>query len=928
MLDQRLHSRIQTILLILGGIFFSLGVFAQDANDDEASEEIEEVVVTGSRIVRTDLEGTSPVQIFERFEIARSGQTSIGQLLREIPSVAGGAQTTQINNGGDGTNRISLRGLGSTRTLVLMNGRRLPPSSTGLASTNLSSAVDLNTIPVSMVDRIDVFKDGASAIYGSDAVAGVVNIITRRDFQGMEINVQSGITQEGDGARNVVDLTIGGSSDNGSFMAYAGYVDESSICACDRDWAATPLAYFGGDVIFLGSSAPPWGRYRFTQDGTAMDLTRGPEFGDFRPFNFFGGDSYNFAPSNHQRQPSIRWSMMFVGDQELSDFPVIGDVRVFVRASYLNRDSNQKLAETPLAPLAFFSYNAPYSKDNYYNPFGADIPDWRRRMVEDGSRTEDTLTETKQIVIGFDGVLNSWHWDAYHAFGETASEGHFGRIYNLEKVANAVGPSLRDADGNWVLDSDGNPMCANDTANCVVLNTFGENSVTQAMVDYITFVDNQSSLQDQKIYAVNFVNPAIMERDAGPVGMAFGWEWREERGADVPDSQVNALGSGATGTPRKPTSGGYTVNELYAELNIPIIANQDLFKLLETNMALRYSDYDSFGATTNGKFGLKYRPVDNVLLRTSFSQAFRAPSTSNLFGGSGFSFPALADPCSQNPTQFCIADGVPETGFQPISTQIRTTVGGNPTAQPETADILTYGVVVEPIEGLSITLDRFDVSLTDALTTLGASFILTQCAETGNFCNLVERFTSGPNAGNPINVVNTITNVGGVDTSGWDIGAYYDWGETFLGDVSITYEASLLSEYLITRADNTTDDLTGRFSDDLGGYYTEYRSSTSVVLTRDALTFSYQMRVIGEAEEEYTDFATGETLERTVESRIYHDIHANLDLPEHSIVLSGGIDNLLDETPPLSLDGFNDNTDVRTFDTAGRYFYFKINYSL
>ena len=928
MLYKRILSRFQTLLLIFGGILLSLSAFAQDADEEDTSEEIEEVIVTGSRIVRTDLEGTSPVQIFERVEIARSGQTSIGQLLREIPSVAGGAQTTQINNGGDGTNRISLRGLGSSRTLVLMNGRRLPPSSTGLSSTNLGSAVDLNTIPVSIVDRIDVFKDGASAIYGSDAVAGVVNIITRRDFQGMELNVQSGITQEGDGARNVVDLTIGGSTDDGSFMAYAGYVDEGSICACDRDWAETPLAYFAGDVIFLGSSAPPWGRYRFTQDDTAMDLTRGPEFGDFRPFSFFGGDSYNFAPSNYQRQPSKRWSMMFVGDQNLSNFPLLGEVRAFVRASYLNRDSKQKLAETPLAPLAFFSYNAPYTKDNYYNPFGADIPDWRRRMVEDGSRTEDTLTETKQLIVGLEGVLGSWQWDAYHAFGETASEGHFGRIYNLEKVANAVGPSLMDADGNWVLDAEGNPMCANDTANCVVLNTFGQNSVTQAMIDYITFVDNQSSLQDQKVFAINFVNPAIVERDAGPVGMALGWEWREERGADVPDSQVNALGSAATGTPRKPTSGGYIVNELYGELNIPWVANEELFELLETNVALRFSDYDSFGATTNGKFGLKYRPFDGLTLRSSFSQSFRAPSTSNLFGGSGFSFPALADPCSQNPTQFCIEDGVPATGFQPISTQIRTTVGGNPTSQPETADTLTYGLVYEPLEGLSITVDRFDVALTDALTTLGAGFILTQCATTGNFCNLIERFTSGANAGNPINVLNTITNVGGVDTSGWDIGVYYDWGQTFLGDVSVSYEASLLSEYLITRADDTTTELAGRFVDDLDGYFTEYRSSTGVVIEREAFTFSYQMRIIGEAEEEYPDFATGETLERTVESRIYHDIHANLDLPEHNLSLSGGIDNLMNEDPPLSLDGFNDNTDVRTFDTAGRYFFFKVNYSM
>ncbi len=907
------------------------GVTWAQEDEEDSEEAMEEVTVTGSRIQRVDLEGTSPVQIFDRVDITRSGQTSLGELLREIPSVAGGAQTTQINNGGDGTNRISLRGLGSTRTLVLMDGRRLPPSSTGLASTNLSSAIDLNTIPVSMVERIEVFKDGASAIYGSDAVAGVVNIITRRDMRGIDFNVQTGLTQEGDGARNGFDMTLGGNSDTGSFMAFAGYVDEESICACDRDWAETPLAFFAGNLIFLGSSAPPWGRYRFTDaDGNAQDMTRGPDFGDFRRFNFFGGDSYNYAPSNHQRQPSTRWSMMFIGDQYLQDFPLLGDIRAFVSASYLNRDSNQKLAETPLAPLAFFAYPATYSKDNYYNPFGADIADWRRRMVEDGSRFENTLTETKQITVGIEGMMGEFEFEAYHSFGETASEGHFGNIYNLERVANAVGPSLKDADGNFVLDVDGNPQCANDTVNCVVLNTFNQNSITQAMLDYITFVDNQSSLQDQKIFAINLVNSRIHERDAGPIGVAFGFEWREERGADIPDSQVNALGSAATGTPRKPTSGGYQVTELYGELNIPLVAGASMIDFLEANVAMRYSDYDSFGTTTNGKLGLKYRPVSSTTLRMSFSQAFRAPTTSNLFGGNGFSFPSLSDPCANNPTQFCINDGVPASGFEPISTQIRTTVGGNPQAQPETADILTLGVVFQPsmFDDLSITVDRFDVQLTEALSTLGASFILQQCASTGRFCDLVERVGSGPNQGNPINVVNTIRNVGGVDTSGFDIGINYDLGYIMFGEVQLRYEASLLSEYKITRADGSSTDLTDRFDDDLAGYFTDYRSNFSVVFVRDELSVSYQARTIGDATENYSDLATGAALERTIEGRVYHDVQGSIQFPEYNMSFSGGIDNLLDEDPPLSLDGFNDNTDVRTFDTAGRYFFLKLNYTM
>ena len=905
----------------------------EDLEEEEVSEEseesMEELVVTGSRITRVELEGASPVQVFAREDIVRSGETSLGELLREMPSVAGGAQTTQINNGGDGTNRVSLRGIGSSRTLVLLNGRRLPPSTSGLASTNLSSVVDLNTIPVSMVERIEVFKDGASAVYGSEAVGGVVNILTRRGFEGIELNYQWGLTSRSDGSRTGLNLTFGDESEASSFIVFGSYIDEGPICACDREWADTPLALFGGEVIFLGSSAPPWGRYRYSSGGTSYDVTRGPEYGDWRRFDYFGGDSYNFAPSNHQRQPSRRWSVAIQADKVLTDLPAVEDARLFFDLSYLNRDGNQRLAEVPLAPLAFFGYPAPFTSDNYYNPFGADVHDWRRRMVEGGSRFENVLTETKRVLIGLEGDYDEWTWDTHFSFGETASEGHFGHIYNLERVANAAGPSLKDADGNFVLDPDGNPMCANDTANCVPLNVFGEGSVTQEMIDYLTFVDNQASLQDQKNFVVNMVNSTAIPMAAGPLGVAFGYEWREERGTDIPDSQIAALGGAATGTPRKPTSGGWSVHEVYGEIVAPLLAQQPMVDLLELSFATRYSSYDPFGSTTNSKVGLKYRANPEIMGRFSFSQAFRAPSTSNLFGGSGFSFPALADPCAVNPTSFCISDGVPAGGFQPISTQIRTTVGGNENAQPETADIFTVGVVYEPswAEGFALTLDRWDIDLTNALATLGADFILGSCATSGMHCDKIDRIASGPNAGNPINVVNTVTNVGGVATSGIDIGASMREFATPMGLFDIRFEATLLDNYEIEQSDGSILDLTGRFDDDQDGYFTEWRSNLDVIYRRDALEVSWQYRIIGEATEEATDFATGQAVERTVESRHYHDLQFSYLFREYSINVSGGIDNVLDHEPPLSLDGFNDNTDVRTFDTAGRYFHFNVRFA-
>ncbi len=917
--------RVSLVSVLACGVTFSVAA-QEEGNQGEEAESLEEVIVTGSRIVRVELEGSSPVQVFDRIDIERSGETSLGELLREMPSVAGGAQTTQINNGGDGTNRVSLRGIGSGRTLVLMNGRRLPSSTTGLSSTNLTSAVDLNTIPVTMVDRIEVFKDGASAIYGSDAIGGVVNILTRRGYDGVQLNYQHGVTSRGDGIRTGADLTFGGTGDRSNFLVFGSYVNEGSICACGRDWAETPLALFGGDVIFLGSSAPPWGRYRYSLDGEDFDVTRGPEYGDFRPFNFFGGDSYNFAPSNHQRQPNRRWSVAFSGDRMVDDLPFLGDARFSLEMSYLNRDSDQRLAEVPLAPLVFFGFDAPYSADNYYNPFGVQINDWRRRMVEGGSRFENVVTETKRVLVGLDGELGNWDYDMYATFGETASEGHFGHIYNLERVANAVGPSLMDEDGNWILDADGNPQCANDTTACVPLDVFSQGSITQEMVDYLTFVDNQASLQDQKALALNFVNSDIMDLPGGPLGVAFGYEWREERGSDTPDSQVNALGSGATGTPRKPTSGGFSVKEIYSELVIPLIGDIAIADSLELSLATRYSDYDPFGDSTNSNAGIKWRLSDQFMGRMKFSQAFRAPSTSHLYGGSGFSFPAISDPCSSDPTSFCIADGVPAGGFEPLSTQIRTTVGGNTSAQPETADIFTYGFVYEPnfLLGLSLTIDHFDIELTNALATLGASFILDSCAESGQYCDLIDRIASGPNAGNPINVTNTVTNVGGVNTSGWDVGARYVGFDFLGGTFDFRFEATRLSNYEIVQADDSKIDVTGRFDDDQGGHFAEWRTNFDIVYNRNNVSVGWNIRSIGETDETAFDFATGADVERVLDGRRYHDLQASYDFPDLNMVVSGGIDNVTDKEPPLSLDGFNDNTDVRTFDTAGRYYFLKI----
>ena len=906
---------------------------------------IEEVVVTGSRIARADIEGVAPVTVYTSVDIDRSGATSIGQLLREMPSVSGGAQTTQVNNGGGGTMQISLRGLGAVRTLVLMNGRRVTASVDSGAD---GIAVDLNTIPTSIIERIEVLKDGASAAYGSDAIAGVVNIITKQGYDGFELSTYYGDATEGGGARKQIDLVTGGSGDDNNWLFVGSYTDEQEIEVTDREWSSVPLFQAAGDIIFLGSSAPPWGRYRSFSEMSAgrdcngdgalgennCDLTLGPEYGsEFRTFNYFGGDSYNYAPSNYQRQPNERWSLSFFGDTKVSSLSsagLLGDVTGYVEATYTNRESNQKLAEVPLAPLAFFGFSAPYSADNYYNPFGTDVPDWRRRMVEGGSRTSPNSENTVRALIGIggdwiDGALAGWSWDAHFIKGESRRETHFGDIYNLERVANAVGPTTGSPQG-------GDLQCATDSANCVPLNTFGEGSVTQEMLDYITFTTNESFEMDQEIFSFSLSTGSLFDLPAGPVGFAVGFEYREELASDTPDSQVATLGDAATGTPRQPTSGGYDVTEGYLEVVLPLVADAPFMQSLEFEAAVRFSDYSVFGSTTNPKFGVRWRATDDLVFRGSASTAFRAPNVGELYGGAGSSFPSLSDPCSGGRVggNVCMDSRVPDQGFEIISTQIRTRVGGNPDLTPEEADVFTVGAVWTPeaiLSGLSLAVDYYDYEISDSIGGLGADFILNSCAARGELCDRIDRFSDG----NVRQLDNRTANASGVESKGVDLAVNFKGVPLPIGELDLRLDLTRVLTHDVIQPDGTVIEHSGWFRDDQDGHFGEWKFIFGMDFRfSESLEMSWDLRYIDDVTEEYDDQFTGEYFERTLDGAIYHDLQANWRtmFGDMQTIFTLGVDNLMNEEPSFSLDGFNDNTDVRTFDTVGRYVYGRLRVAL
>ncbi len=926
------------------------------AADEDEEEEENTVTVTGSRIKRSEAEGANPVQTFTREDIVLTGINNVGDMLQEIPSVAGAGTNQSINNGGSGAIRVSLRGLGSERTLVLLNGRRVVASGTGA-----NASVDLSTIPTSIIERVEVLKDGASAIYGSDAIGGVVNIITRQDFEGAEFNVsRDQSTYSGDGASTDYDFTAGISSSRGSAVVSAYYSKQEPQWSGDREWSRYENDLDPDEMTISqgGSSAPPWGRYNgvnsfnednFIQDtdddgsllfddegepimvlpdGTCDSFTHGAGSGpgqsdptDFsNPTGYdcwdWDKDTYNYAPANYHLLPVERYGFFSQGNYEINDM-----FNFFTEISYSHREASTKLAPEPLAPLVFFGYSgATYSADNYYNQqFGptdmngdtVDIADWRRRVVETGGRSDNYSLNTTRFVLGFDGEISlDWSYEFSYIYGRNETSNRTGGNFNLDKVALAVGPSFMDAEGNIVCGADSDSIIDG----CVPLNTFGipgsDTQISQDMLDYVTFEGHDVGVNEQQIIAYNVFGSAF-ELPAGPVGVAAGIEHREEKGADYPDALV-ALGI-TTGGSRLPTEGSYSIDEVYLETNLPLLDN------LELDLAVRYSDYDTFGSTSNYKAGVKFRPIDDLMLRGTISTAFRAPSTADLFGGAGITYPTVSDPCATNATTTCIADGVPTGGYEALGDQLRQTYGGSVDVEPEEADIFTVGLVYNPqfLDGLSLTFDYWDIELTNAISTIGPDVILQGCAATGDYCDLIDRWPDD----NVLLIDDRTSNVGGVDSSGFDFNVRYHT-ETDFGMVNVNLDTTFNKTYDKTLADGTVQQHAGWYVKDGDGNFPEWKTNLSVGLTKDDWAASWSMRYIDEVQENWTVWWSNTVGERTIDSQVIHN--ARFSYFMENITVSFGVNNLLDEDPPFAASGFNDNTDPRTYDTNGRHIYVSV----
>ncbi|EGI72260.1 TonB-dependent receptor [Pseudoalteromonas distincta] len=891
-------------------MFSSVQVLAAE----DSAQAIEKIQVTGSRIKRSDMENASPVTIIGADDIKAMGATSIDSVLQKMTATGGAMTNPGINNGSGGNASIDLRGLGSPRTLVLVNGRRMIASGTGAAST-----VDLNTIPVSMIKSVEVLKDGASAVYGTDAVAGVVNIILKDDFEGLDMNVNAAITGEGDASENSIDFTVGTSFDKGNIVIGMQYTDRGKAKQSDRDFSSCPIAEDANGLNCNGGSVYSEGGHIWQDSvigdvnsaGESVDadgnpITSGLAIGDnglsgqggLHPFT--DADRYNFAPASYLYTPMERLNLTGIASYELND-----DTSLFAEFTYTKRWSEQQMAAQPVwfgfnytedmgDSLLGQSYNSKVDSDgdgiadldangdyitetaNY--AYGDDIF-YGRRMSDTGARYFEQTVDTVRAVIGAEGFVGDYSWDVSANFGRNDSVDKLSNLHNMGAIQDQI------TAGTF------NPL---DQA-AWTTEDFRKNVYTE--------VNNGGS---QLFILAASVSGEMFELPAGYAAFAAGVERRQEKAWYTPDS-LTAQGL-ANDPPVEPTAGGFDVSEAYVEFAIPLLADAPFAQNVELSAALRAFDYSTFGSDETWKLGLTWKANDELMFRSVVSTAFRAPTVSELYSGNSPSFENVDYPGAQS--------------------QAEVTVGGNDQLTPEEADTLTAGIVYEPkwFEGFSMTLDYYDIEIENAIVTVDSQYIVEQCVnnEPNAGTALCQSANASIDGTGRIIFNNQLQNIGSEKTSGYDLNLAYSFeaaGLNWKAGLDTTY----LDEY-VTQVTGEPTDYTGVITSGSGGY-AEVKSNLTLNVAGDNWDAQYQARYISGMDsfacigKEDTCYAP------TTPSIVYHDISGTYLLNE-TITLSAGVNNLFDKQPPYYTGNNDSNTDPYTYDVLGRRFFASLNVKL
>lgn len=965
----KLRDAIAVALVV--GAACSTAAFAQEQDTSEEGEPaqsattLDAVTVTGSRIVIPGLTANSPVVALEREEIQRSQPITAEEFIRQLPAV-----TTPIgpatNNGSDGGARLDLRSLGSNRSVVLLDGRRMVPYTLG-------GQVDLNTIPVSLIQSVDVVTGGASAVYGADAIGGVANFILRRDFEGVELSASYGQSHRNDQARQRIDATFGANTGDGrgNVVLNVGHTTADPLTQGQRDIGLVSRSSATGNPEGSATAVPS-----VFNNFPGLGADGGPGLGQIDPTT---GEvvplyeTFNFNPQNYFYTPLDRYHVAALGRFEINRH-----AEIYGQAFYTRSEVELNLASSGLFLNAM---DIPIG-----NPF---IPDAARaqlcagngiaaadcvvgnaddivrvtpgrRITELGPRINSFDTRTFQYVIGLRGdISDNWRYDAYWTYGESdqySVRGNWGSLSKSRQALMAVDPNV----------------CLNTANRCVPLDIWGpEGSITPEMLAFI----NLDSYSSQSV--TQEVGSATVSGDLGdfqipwsdyPIGLAFGVETRKASAQTRSDaaSQIQGEVMG-TGAPFPDRQGSFRLNEIFGEAIVPVLSGMTGASSLNLELGYRYSDFsiegNSFDYGTY-KYGLEWAPVESLRFRGMVQRATRAPSIGELFAPEVTGLANLAvDPCggaaisqadANTPgtlSNLCRLTGVPLSSIgslaQPSAGQINVLTGGNRTLEAEVADTQTIGVVWSPAfsSDLVVTFDYWNIELEDMISAPAVGDVLNGCYSTdlnpsrefNSLCALILRSPTdgGFNDVNARGVVLSSSNLGRMSTDGYDLGVYYGMpvaGGDY-GRLNFRLDASWVKSHQFQATPASIDrDCLGFYSTDCGVGPAKFRANLSTVWSMGDMELSLRWRHLGKMELEGLKQG-GNWLDdyKSISAYNYFDLGLAYNAPWNSRI-SLTVNNVANKQPPLvgntigTTSTNSGNTFPQTYDVIGRYITLGMNF--
>jgi outer membrane receptor protein involved in Fe transport len=907
------------------------------------------------------------VQTIDVGTLADSGSITLEETVNQFPQLNPDNTGTVNQSGGTGVLSADLRGLGAVRTLVLVNGRRyIPADVTGL--------VDLGTIPDGLVERVEIITGGASAVYGSDAIAGAVNFILKDDFEGAQVRYQYGETSRGDGQGHKVDMLLGVNTDNGRGNAtvYAGYSRRDPVYMADREFSRQPLLEnAAGQLVNFGSGNIPGGLIGISAANLSriqgVDLTnasgacpgaiQGVRFGDDgQPFPFCRPtEQYNYAAVNFLLRPLETWQITTTGHYDLAE-----KVQVYGEFYYTKKQNQFQQAPeavsptssgrptgtvaitnadtNPLYPQAlrdFFAANRTF--------FDADgdgvflVNSTSRRFQEFGPRNTSITSDSFNLTTGLRGDLalgdGNWRWDTYFQYARS----------DVELIQTGLLSRSRTTLGlDVVVDANGQPQCRVNLLGCVPVNIFGTNTLTPAMANFLSVQTGRSDDFTRKSAGASIAGD-LFDIPAGPISTAFGVEWRKEEYHSLP-AEIAASGDlTATAIAPQFTQGEFDVKEAFAEVRVPILRDLPAIKSLAVEAAVRQSDYSTIDSVLTWKGTLDWEVVDWLRVRGGVSRAIRAPNLDELYGQPSAGFTGGVDPCwvTSNPSQaqrdLCVAQGVPASEistFLPSASQGWNSLsGGNANLKEEESDATTIGIVFTPswAGNLSVSVDYFDIEVAGAVAQVGSQVLVNSCFTTldasGAPCQAIRRLPSGQIEQVSAPVLNVASRtVSGIDLT---IGYTFDLPQ-FLAlpgeaaSLGLQWVSTWQSEDVSRTLPNLpVIDCAGRYSGTCSGdgvrITPDFRGLLRTMWNTGPLSLVAELSIVGDLELARNAIPNENG---TLSEEMYLDFSAKYQFTD-KVKLVAGVNNALDNAPPVIgfTGGGDSNTNIPLFDPLGRRYF-------